>query len=196
MIPLSLILSFQFLYGQKKGLKKEKAFLNWFFQNSSTRPFLTPYSLDSITVYSSGISNKRIDEIKNILDADTLADIECKKNIVVFNKNERSYIHQQLEKMKSELWPEKLFKNSLIIDRDTINAIFKKTIVQQVEFFRKYPHGYSFFSKPIFIRNNTLCIFYSGYNCAHNCFDDQLFILRKEAEDWVPFILLIDGAGI
>lgn len=191
-----IILSFQLLYGQKNDLKKDTAFLNWFIQNSSTRPFLTPYSIDSITVYSNGISNKRIDEIKNILNADTLADIECKKNIIVFNKYEREYILKQLEKMKSELWPEKLFKNSLMIDRDTINTMFKKTMVQQVEFFRKYPHGYSFFSRPIFIRKNTICIFYSGYNCASNCFDDQLFIMRKEAEDWVPFILLIDGVGI
>lgn len=187
-----LLLSVKLLYGQKREFDKEKAFINWFIRNNSTRPFITPYSKDSTTVYSSGLSNKRIDDIKKILSIDTLTDIECKKNIVVLSRGEKEYINKALEKMKLKVWPKDLFKNSILVNRDTINAVFKRPITVQLNFFKQYPHGYSFFSIPIFIRNGTLCIFYCGYNCANFCFDDQLLILRKEGSGWVPLISLIN----
>ncbi|MFM6975615.1 MAG: hypothetical protein ACKOW2_02045 [Sphingobacteriaceae bacterium] len=179
-------------YAQKTSKQKEKAFINWFFQKAETRPYVTPYAKDSITVYASGLSANRIDYIKKELSIDTLIDLECKKNKVILSKEEKVYIYRQLDGMKTQVWQKNLIENSILINKDTISTIFKRPVSAQLNFFSKYPHGYSFFSKPIFIRDNTLCIFYCGYNCFDLCFDDKLLILRKEGEDWVELISLID----
>ncbi len=186
------VLNLNLVFAQKTKLKREIAFVNWFFKNPETRPYITLNSEDNLIVYSSGLSHSRIDFIKKELSQDTLIDLECKKNKVALSSNERAYINKELEKMKFQTWPKKIFKNSILINSDTISAIFKKPLIAQFDFFSKYSNGYSFFSRPIFIRNNTLCIFYCGYNCSNLCFDDQLFILRKEGEGWVEFISLID----
>lgn len=96
--------------------------------------------------------------------------------------------------MEFQPWRKDLIKNSQLIQIDTINAIFKKSVSEKLGFFVKYPHGYSFFSKPIFIRKGTLCIFYCGYNCALSCFDDYILIFRKEGETWTELVVLNDNA--
>jgi hypothetical protein len=184
------------VHGQNNlGPKKEKEFINFFVQSTELRLHITPYSKDSTFVYSNRISGRKIDEIKKMLNVDTLIDQECIKNKVILSEKERQYINQQLEKMRSHVWPKDFIKDAIQIKGDTINTVLKQSISKQLEFFLKYPHGYSFFSKPIFMRNRTLCIFYTGYNCAKSCYYDQLLILRKEGENWVELIALV-GFGL
>lgn len=187
-----LVLFNSIAYAQMTQFQKETAFINWFFQNAETRPYVTPYNKDSTTVYADGLNSSRIAYIKKeLVDQDTLIDLDCRKNKVILSKKEKEYIAQEFDKMRTRVWPNNLLSNSIIISRDTISAVYKKPISAQFDFFSKYPHGYSFFSIPIFLRNDTLCIFYCGYNCAHSCFDDHLLIFRKEGELWMELISLV-----
>lgn len=193
LVHFLLLLINSTVIAQNTRNQKDKAFINWFFRNADSRPYVTPYNKDSVTVYVDGLNSNRIAYIeKQLLNQDTLVDMDCKKNRVILSPKEKEYISRQLQKMKTEVWQANLLANSILISKDTIDAVFKKPLSAQFELFSKYPHGYSFFSKPIFLRNGTLCIFYCGYNCAQSCFDDHLLIFRKEGEQWMELISLID----
>jgi hypothetical protein len=193
LIQFSILLPGNMVYAQKRDSKKEITFIKWLFQNPETRPYTTPYSRDSSIVYADGLDDSKIAYIKKeLLNKDTLEDLDCKKNKVVFSEREKKYIKKELEKMKNRVWPKNIFSNSILISRDTISTLNKKSHLPQFDFFSRYPHGYSFFSRPIFLRNGSLCIIYSGYNCAYSCFDDNLLIFRKEGEGWIELISLVE----
>lgn len=64
LVQFSLLQLGNIAYAQKKHSLQEITFIKWLFQNPETRPYITPYTKDSITVYSNRLSAERIDLIK------------------------------------------------------------------------------------------------------------------------------------
>lgn len=87
------------------------------------------------------------------------------------------------------IWPKDLFPNIKFIKEDTVNAIFENKGVRGgwVYLKEKYGDSFSRFSFPIFLRNNTYCLFYSDNNCGGLCGEGALTLYKLVNNKWTPF---------
>lgn len=133
-------------------------------------------------------------DIIKILDADTIKTLEAGAKLFLVTKEEHAYIKKQIDSMKLFAWNEALFKRSKLIREDSLRSIFKNPDSYQASknFYTQYGNGYYSFSKPIFLRNSTLCIFYSYYSCGGMvaCGGYNLTIYKRAKGHWVRWLLL------
>jgi len=130
-------------------------------------------------IYSDGVSSYAIRQIKENLKADTLI-----PQILILTKEDRAQIAFCLEKMSNPIWVEGLFKRSKLIKRDTIDAIFKDKARSWDYFYKTYGRYFDSFSKPIFLRDSTFCIFYRRYSGGDEGGSDDLSIYQKTKGKW------------
>jgi hypothetical protein len=161
------------VYAQKTTpVSEEKTFLSWYYQNflHSTKHISPILYLDSI--YNWGI--------KNDVARDTLLDIyknykgNKSKDYLIISKSERLYINNQLNEMSGKIWTENLFKNSQMLDN----------------YQKKNKTGFYSFSKPIFLRHNTYCIFSLYYYCGKLCAHGETSIYIKRNGAWSKWLLI------
>lgn len=141
-------------------------------------------------VYKDRLDTYHVDPIKSVLSKDTLHGFDSTE-VLIISPLERIYIDQALTKLSSTQWSSSLFKYGKLISQDTVRAIFKDRKHRGWQYFKQY-YGNELheFSSPIFIRDNTLCIFYSGYSCDYECGEGALAIFKKEKENWVLWMKL------
>lgn len=170
-------------------------FVRWFFQSEKGWPFATAKVDSTKLYYADGLNNNTLQFIENTIVAkDTLysiweADPEQNKYIVL-DASEKRIINQELGKMQGKkLWSQKLFDNAQPLDRKMIDNIFCN-IIGQFEFFRNYPNGFYEFSRPIFLRNESICIFYCSLNCGSLCLDSNLLIFIKKDGKWEKWMTI------
>ena len=114
----------------------------------------------------------------------------------VLQKSERNHIAAEFSKMKRSLWPKDLFPNSQRVANDSawnyISDFLKKSN------YRVHPekgHQVWWFSKPIYLRNNTLCLISFRYMCHDLCGEDELaFYKRNERGRWERYVVIDGGA--
>jgi hypothetical protein len=141
-------------------------------------------------VYTDRLNTYYIDGIKSALSKDTLYGHDSSE-ILIVTPQERIHIGQALTKLTSNQWSSSLFKYGRLISQDTVRAIFKDREHRGWQYFKQhYGAELHEFSNPIFIRDNTLCIFYSGYSCGYECGEGELAIFKKQKEDWVLWMKL------
>jgi hypothetical protein len=109
-------------------------------------------------------------------------------NYVVFSKEERAYIAKKIEEQKTATWSDGLLPNSKLITKATIKDIFNEREKGWIYFHGKYSSGFYTFSKPIFLKNNTICVFYYGYHCDYLCGYGDWSVYKKVNGDWVRII--------
>jgi hypothetical protein len=73
-----------------------------------------------------------------------------------------------------------------ILSQDSISLIFASGWPKEAwkTFHDKYGHGYTTFSAPIFLRNKSICIFYSRSNCGTGCMEAELNLYIKDNGKW------------
>jgi len=134
-------------------------------------------------IYSDSITSDIINQIK-----DALFNPQHKSGFNL-NTKEKRYVKSELNKMKKFVWSDSLFKNSILIKQDSINYAFGKSNKSRIDgwgyFNTHFGPGYYDFSKPIFIRNNTICIFYRGYHCGWLCGEGYVGIYVRKGNKWV-----------
>jgi len=138
---------------------------------------------DEKILYCDSISPYAIAEIKRALfDSGT-------SNKFVLTTNEKKYVRAELNKMRKYVWRDSLFQNSILIKKDSINYAFGKSNSANMDgwdyFKRHFGQGYYDFSKPIFIRNGTMCIFYRGENCGWLCGEGFVGVYVKKGKKWI-----------
>ncbi|MEN2487717.1 hypothetical protein AAYQ05_07930 [Flavobacterium sp. B11] len=117
--------------------------------------FFKKEKIDKIT-YTENIPPSHLEYIKDALKATTLQirDTRFAKNIdempnsILFTSKEMDYVYKEIEDNNKTGWAKGKLENSEFIASEKSE---------------KYYGIYSF-SKPVFLRNNTLCIFYSEGN--------------------------------
>jgi hypothetical protein len=119
--------------------------------------------------------------------ANSIAPMRNKLPISIFHftKQEVDYINTQLYLLGSVVWKPGLLENSRLISEATVDKIFKNSLAKGWRYFYKH-YGTQLYSfgKPIFLRNNAMCIFYSGYHCGGLCGTGSLCIYVKENGRW------------
>ena len=93
-------------------------------------------------------------------------------NQINFTNSELKFVLKQIEKNNKKGWAKNKLPNDQFISRDSLTALSKKGM-----FFNEYS-----FSKPVFIRNETICIFYSDGNEF-----GELSVFIKHKDNWIYY---------
>jgi len=138
--------------------------------------------------YTDSISKSQIAGIKTQLNRDTIFDnnwLTSEIKFIILSKEEKKYINSELDKFKDFTWRQGLVPQFKIIRTDTVNAIFNDRRRGWAYFHTKYGLYIHNFTKPIFLRNNTVCIFYKQYTCDYLCGFGTLDIYILKGGKWV-----------
>jgi hypothetical protein len=105
--------------------------------------------------------------------------IDGKLNIdtINFSDNERLYIEKSLLSLKAYSWTSKNIKE---------NGLSHFTLIDTTKAVRKNDFDYVIYQimKPIFLRNNSICLVYYEYACGGLCGHGELSILIKKDGKW------------
>ena len=82
-------------------------------------------------------------------------------------------------------WTKKMFPSVKVISNDTIKTIFKDGPRQWAYFYKNIGTSYHGFSVPLFLRNDTYCLFYSDESCGGLCGSGSLILYKKENNKWI-----------
>ncbi|OAQ42380.1 hypothetical protein A5893_04530 [Pedobacter psychrophilus] len=110
---------------------------------------------------------------------------ENKKPLII-TSTERTYLISELNKLKDFAWPSKMFPNSVVVTINDIRKVFSIT--------SKYPETKSAmcsiiygFSKPIFIRNNTICLYLSQEQYGESNSQSTFSFYKKNGLEWEEY---------
>jgi hypothetical protein len=137
--------------------------------------------ISSLSVYSGQVKENEV-----FLDQpDTLEVKNCMTRLLsdsnVFSKMEIHFIQQQAKKPLIGKWDSTLLAGRFAT-RKMVDSVFKKDGWQS--FYKTYGWSLNSFSAPVFLRNYTLCLFYSGYSCGELCGSGALNLYKKENGKW------------
>ncbi|WP_080058248.1 hypothetical protein [Spirosoma aerolatum] len=133
-------------------------------------------------IYTDKLGEYEVKRMEKALSKDTLYDVfvtnlKDPNNRLVLTRPERNYIQQELASQSKVTWSSQLFEHGKRITQASSDSLQAG--------FRIYS-----FSNPIFIRNHSLCIFYSGYTCSSRCGEGKLVIFKKQNDTWVAWLEL------
>jgi len=110
----------------------------------------------------------------------------CLQDTSTFTAAERKQIKHWTSHPSFRVWTPDMVPGVRLIPDDTITAIFStKHRDGWSYFYRHYGPGYHSFGCPLFLRNYTWCLFYSGHHCGWLCGDGQLALYKKEGGRWM-----------
>lgn len=81
-------------------------------------------------------------------------------------------------------WTKESFGNTKLVSSDTINAIFKDNSKWWTYFNKHIGRSFYTFSVPIFLRNDSYCLFYSDHHCGGLCGGGNLTLYKKQNNKW------------
>lgn len=162
-------------------------------QSQQTMSFLHDiFRQSSKIVYMDKVWPYEIKHMRKALSQDTLQDMFNRKPDVrlVLTPQERSYIQRELDQQAEVSWRSQLFKNGKLLTQTTLDSIYRDPARGESYFRGHYGSTRYSFSNPIFIRDCSICIFYSGYICGSRCGKGKLMIYKKKDTTWMPWIEL------
>lgn len=173
--------------------------LDGYSQDQETKVFLQNFFVTTPkVVYTDAISPFQFEQVKGALNEslsqDTIYIKELRSykgkpkvvltGVLVLTKEEKQSIRQKINNLKDTRWGKNLLTNSVLIPRQTLDYILKDSNRSKAYFKDRYsPRVYSF-SKPIFIRNNSLCFFYVESSWGQDSAGGEFMIFRKEKGFW------------
>jgi len=131
-----------------------------------------------------------IKEISSHLENDTLfialvvTGNLARRDTILLTDEERKTIKKELRLLPKEKWQNGFPANVQIIKRDTIERIFSDKNRGWKYYYAAYGDKFYSFSKPIFLKERNLCIFYYDYACGGLCGYGLLGIYKKEGDEW------------
>jgi hypothetical protein len=112
---------------------------------------------------------------------------ELMSDTTILTHSEHREFQAALDSSKLQNWTADLVGTKVrLLSEDTIRAIFKGKILYKDwnVFYSKYGKRFLKFSAPIFLRNKTLCIFYSEEDCGSTCGSGELDVYKKNGGGW------------
>lgn len=163
--------------------------INAYSQDPVSKDFLNNFfSKSTKIIYMDKLGEYGIKRMKKALSKDTLSNWKEPKNRLILNQQELRYIQHELEQQSKVIWSNHLFEHGIRLSEAVIDSIERTR--GWIYFNEHYGSKLYSFSNPIFIRNRSLCIFYSGYTCGTRCGEGKLMILKKQNDTWLSWIEL------
>lgn len=120
--------------------------------------------------------------------------IFIKSDSVKFTESEIKYINEEITKMARYKWDKGLFADALLIPTDKINKIFTDNIFKGWAYLKaKHIEKLYSFAPPIFLRDDTYCLFYYSYGCGDLCGQGEFALYKKENGKWVKWFNLFES---
>ena len=92
------------------------------------------------------------------------------------------------------VWMDNLFKNSQRIPKDSAGAYLKAFERKNHPYDSKNGYQFWHFSKPVYLRDNTICLVSFVYMCGGLCGEDEVaFYKKNENGRWERFVVLRAG---
>jgi|GEM_PF-5672574 len=110
---------------------------------------------------------------------------------VSFSKSERAMILKWLYAKHSIDWTPALVGNARLINRVEVDSLMH----DQNKLLNAFPNGIFEFSQPLFLRNNTICLFYWGHSCFIACGYGHTRVYIKTASGWWPLATIFSWEG-
>lgn len=105
---------------------------------------------------------------------------------IQFTAVEREYIINQLNNLNSNSWPDLILPKSKVISFTKIDSIQKSVNDQKLDPLIRLCHSVKIFSHPIFLRDNSICLFFSG-TVDFAMKEGEFWIYRKEGFHWKKY---------
>lgn len=90
-----------------------------------------------------------------------------------YTKEDFDFIKEKI-KSSSFVWTSDMFHSVRIMSKNATNEFFKD----------RRRKGYYSFSVPIFLIDDTYCLFYSDYHCGYDCGEGHFKLYRNEKGKW------------
>jgi len=143
--------------------------------------------------------------IKEKLKLDTIWDFgkTTEKDAIILSQEEKKYIQEQHEKNSSYSWPDSLFFNSERVSKDSVSdhlhkrrrvvteqldEAYKSKDKKRIEKMKRQRPWVSFFSKPIYIRDRTVCLIETANLCGNSCGDYETRFYKRENGQWRKWV--------
>ncbi len=145
------------------------------------------------------------ERLKERLQKGTVTD-KRQGNSITLTKNEQDYLLSQLG--QQTVWSDNLFPNSKRIHSDSMWTHLRQINAQRVLSLNqaalqkdsvtiknlRYDYPYVFtFAKPIYIRDNTVCLIAFGAMCGGDCGQTETSFYKKENNEWIKWIIVSAG---
>ena len=145
------------------------------------------------------------ERLREVFQKGTITD-KRKGNFITLTKTEQDYLLSQLG--QQTVWSDNLFSNSKRIDTDSMWTYLRQMNAQRTLSINqaalkndtvlikklKYDYPYVFtFAKPIYIRNNTVCLIAFGAMCGGECGQTETSFYKKENNEWTKWIIVSAG---
>lgn len=105
---------------------------------------------------------------------------------------ELNYADSFLRAQSNTAWTGELINNAIFIPKKKVDELFSGQSKDD-DFYLLKTYGDSrifFLSKPVFLRNDTICIFEKDMDCGFLCGGGDLTIYRKENDRWIRYRIL------
>ena len=133
-------------------------------------------------IYTGSISDDAFRDIKKELSRDTFWIYKSSGNMLqkidslILTCDEKAYVSNEIQGLQGKMWDDNLLDNSKLVTQAFFDKFkFQKGITSTAI--------YSF-SKPIFLRDNTICFFYYHYSYSHFIGQGELSIYKKMDNQW------------
>jgi hypothetical protein len=110
---------------------------------------------------------------------------------LILTPKELARVKKQL-KNQQQSWLTGCLQNVKLIPKDTISYVFKNMGKGWDYFHKTYGDRLYRISTPIFLRKNSICLFYWSYGCGPLCGQGTLALYKKENGKWVHYWSLLD----
>ena len=103
---------------------------------------------------------------------------------------ELAYVDSFLEKATNSIWTSDEVNNAVIIPKDSIDYILSQPAAQKESYFYNTygDRRILFLVKPIFLRDNTICLFQHDMDCGFLCGGGDLTIYQKKGGNWERYM--------
>ena len=184
MLFFLFFLSAHFLFAQANNSeysKQAREFIDWRFKRINSH--ILGENLDTFTFNQLKASLLRGTFYRKAL-------YDTSKTVVVdtfcFSEEERKYVDSFFSNPANFKIDTGLLNNSIILPTKIIDSLFKNSLDLSAYLNEKYHKDRFFYiSKPIFLRNNTMCLFYDSSIRGGPLGDDGTFVIYiKDKTGW------------
>ena len=161
---------------------------------------------DGQIVYTDKISKSDLDKIKLRLKNNTIYDCSSQnQNSIILTRLEKKSLLDQFEFPNDPYWQENLFPGSKLIKEEEVMSYIKKTTqdylenynnpnnteVDKMALVKTYQRPNVFkFSRPVYLRNRTLCLLFFSSVCGNPCGFDELCFYKIDNNIWTKWVVV------
>lgn len=118
-----------------------------------------------------------------------------KGNRITLTSAEREYIIDEFRKMRGKVWQQNLFANSQRVPYDSTFAQLSTFLREDYRNKKLLYRAVWRFSRPVFMRNNTICLVAYTYMSHSSAGEEELAFYKKGTDGLWKRFLIIQGAA-